>query len=269
MSATLDKELTSLAFCWRLERRDGAGLALTSHDRPLTVGGVRYEPSPGMTPAAIRAETGIEPRSSEIAGALSSAAIGEADILAGRWDGASLQLAAVDWETPDEAPVDLLAGTMGQVALKDGEYAVDLLGVAAQLERPISPVTSPECRAELGDPKCRVDMAGRSLRAKVAATAGHLIMVDQAVDERFRFGRIRFLGGAANGETRVILGAEGFELSLRSAPSRPVEAGTRVEIVEGCDRRLSTCSGRFANAANFRGEPHLPGNDLLTRYPGA
>jgi hypothetical protein len=181
MSATLDKELTSLAFCWRLERRDGAGLALTSHDRSLTVGGVRYEPSPGMTPAAIRAETGIEPRSSEIAGALSSAAIGEADILAGRWDGASLQLAAVDWETPDEAPVDLLAGTMGQVALKDGEYAVDLLGVAAQLERPNFPghvagmprrAGRPQMQGGHGGPKlagegggnCRPSDYGRSSR---------------------------------------------------------------------------------------------------------
>ena len=42
-----------------------------------------------------------------------------------------------------------------------------------------------------------------------------------------------------------------------------------VAIVEGCDKRLATCSERFVNAANFRGEPHLPGMDLLTRYPGA
>ena len=35
------------------------------------------------------------------------------------------------------------------------------------------------------------------------------------------------------------------------------------------DGLLATCAGRFANAVNFRGEPHLPGMDLLTRYPGA
>jgi hypothetical protein len=45
-----------------------------------------------------------------------------------------------------------------------------------------------------------------------------------------------------------------------------VEAGVLVELVEGCDRRFVTCCQRFANAANFRGEPYLPGNDLLTRY---
>ncbi|MFL6789431.1 MAG: phage BR0599 family protein, partial [Sphingomicrobium sp.] len=56
---------------------------------------------------------------------------------------------------------------------------------------------------------------------------------------------------------------------LRTAPSSAVAIGTPLEIIEGCDKRLETCSARFANAANFRGEPHLPGNDLLTRYPGA
>ena len=214
----LDKELTSIAFCWRLERRDGAGLALTSHDRALVVGGIRYEPAPGMTPAAIRAEMGLEPRSSEVSGSLSSEAISETDIAAGRWDGAELKLTAVDWENPEET-IELLAGELGQVTSKDGAFEVELLGAAAKLERPVCPITSPDCRAELGDPKCRVDMAGRRIRGTVASVAGHLIGVDVAVDDRFRFGEIRFLSGPANGERRVILAIDDDVLVLRSAPS--------------------------------------------------
>jgi uncharacterized phage protein (TIGR02218 family) len=263
----LDKEVASIAFCWRLERRDGAGLALTSHDRPLIIDGVRYEPAPGITPAAIRAELGLEPRSSEVSGSLSSDAISEADISAGRWDVAALNLFAVDWEMPGQ-PLELLAGELGQVTSKDGAFEVDLLGAAARLERPVCPLTSPDCRADLGDPKCRVDMAGRRIRATVTSAVGHIIDLDQAVDDRFRFGQIRFLGGAANGERRTILDAVGMQLLLRSAPAGEVENGTAVEIVEGCDKTLATCAGRFGNAVNFRGEPHLPGNDLLTRYPG-
>lgn len=261
-------ELTGLAFCWRLERRDGAGLALTSHDRPLTIGGVRYEPSPGMTPAAIRCELGMEPRSSEVAGALSSRAISETDIAAGRWDGAALKLFATEWETGVIAAM-LVEGKLGQVASKDEAFEAEVLGVAARLERPVCPLTSPECRAELGDPKCRVDLTGRRLRAKVTDVAAHLVSVDQPIDDRFRFGQVRFLAGGANGERRTILSVAGQQLALRSAPAGTVLAGTPVELIEGCDKRLATCSDRFANAANFRGEPHLPGNDFLTRYPGA
>lgn len=35
----------------------------------------------------------------------------------------------------------------------------------------------------------------------------------------------------------------------------------------GCDRQLSTCRDRFANVPNFRGFPHIPGNDFVLRYP--
>jgi uncharacterized phage protein (TIGR02218 family) len=53
---------------------------------------------------------------------------------------------------------------------------------------------------------------------------------------------------------------------LADAPSFAVLPGDRAELTQGCDRRFSTCRDRFANAVNFQGEPHLPGNDLLTRY---
>lgn len=66
-----------------------------------------------------------------------------------------------------------------------------------------------------------------------------------------------------------MLSSNGNRLTLREASIYPPEPGDMVEISEGCDRSFATCRGRFANAANFRGEPHLPGMDLLTRYPGA
>lgn len=261
-------ELSTLAFCWCLERRDGAGLALTSHDQQLTLDGIGYEPAPGMTPAAIRSEIGLDPKSSEATGSLSCTAISETDIAAGRWDGSALKLSAADWTVPSETHA-LLEGELGEVSTRDGSFEAELKGAAARLERPICPLTSPTCRAELGDPKCQVDMAGRRMRATVTGAAAHIVTVDCSVDERFRFGELKYLAGSANGERRTILGVDGQQLHLRSAPAGEVAVGTAVELVEGCDKLLATCSARFANAANFRGEPHLPGNDLLTRYPGA
>ncbi len=261
--------VTSLAFCWLVERRDGAGISLTSHDRPLVVGGIRYVPAPGILPAAIRRGAGLDAGSSEIAGSISSAAISEADIVCGRWDGAALKLFAVDWERPEDVAQPLVEGELGQVASDGGRFEAELLGISAKLERPVCPLTSPECRAELGDPRCRIDMAGRRLRAIVIDISGNSVTIDRDVDDRFRFGEIRFLGGAANGERRKILAAEGRELRLRSELVNNVAAATPVELTEGCDKKLESCVTRFANAANFRGEPHLPGNDLLTRYPGA
>jgi uncharacterized phage protein (TIGR02218 family) len=97
----------------------------------------------------------------------------------------------------------------------------------------------------------------------------NVLTVAEAVDARFLFGRLRYLSGDNCGIATKILGVRGIEISLRDRPREPVEAGTVVELREGCDKRFETCVSRFANAANFRGEPHLPGSDLLTRYPGA
>jgi uncharacterized phage protein (TIGR02218 family) len=85
-------------------------------------------------------------------------------------------------------------------------------------------------------------------------------------DGLFAYGTLRWLTGANAGlESRVVANA-GTSVTLRDVPAFAVTAGTRVEMVEGCDKRFATCIGRFGNAVNFRGEPHLPGNDLLTRY---
>ena len=264
-----DGELTSMALCWRLERADGAGIALTSHDQRLARDGIVFEPAPGMMPASIRRGLGLEPDEGEVAGALSSEALDEQDLALGRWDGATLQLTAVDWADPVGAPIQLLGGEIGSVTIDGDGFTADLRGAAAKLEEPVCPATSAECRASFGDKRCRVDLAGRIVRATVVAAVDGSLTLDQTFDSRFVFGRLRFMSGASCGLTSAILAVSGATVQLRDLPRGAVEVGCRVELREGCDKTLATCVTRFDNAVNFRGEPHLPGNDLLTRYSGA
>ena len=95
----LGKPLCALAFCWRLERRDGVTIGLTSHDRALTIDGLIYAATPGITPSAIL-RGGGEQELTELLGAISSAAISEADLDAGRWDEAMLLLHLTEWTDP-------------------------------------------------------------------------------------------------------------------------------------------------------------------------
>lgn len=264
-----DGELTSIALCWRLERADGAGIALTSHDRPLERGGVAYDPAPGMMPASIKRQLGLEPSSGEIAGALASAAITEEDLALGRWDGASVHLAAEDWADATAAPIKLLSGEIGGVSIHGSGFSADLRGAAARLDDAVCPSTSPECRAQFGDKRCRVDLAGRTRVVTVASVNGNELTIEEVVDEHFVLGRSRYLDGDNCGVISTILSATGSLIQLRDLPRAAVNAGCRIELREGCDKRFSTCVSRFGNALNFRGEPHLPGTDLLTRYPGA
>lgn len=266
----LDKELTAAALCWRLERTDGVALGFTSHDRDLRLGGLVYRALPGMLPSAVSLSDGFEADNLDIKGALTSDAINAADLAAGRWDGAALAIFIADWEDPAAEPVALAHGTIGDVAVKRGGFEADLRGPAAALERQVVEQTSPECRAELGDKRCRVDMAARTRIVRIAAVAGESeIEVAVPLEEgAWAYGRVRWISGANSGLAAGIAGSAGSRLLLRDPPAFAAATGDLIEITEGCDKSLSTCSGRFGNALNFRGEPHLPGMDLLTRYPG-
>jgi uncharacterized phage protein (TIGR02218 family) len=272
MNALLDGALTTLAFCWRLERRDGIAIGLTSHDRDLWIGGFRYRAAPGMVPSAIELSDGFDADVMSVSGALSAAAISEADLADGRWDGAAVRLFLADWERPEAGTQMLARGVLGDISAAGGGFETELRGPAAMLERPVVEQTSPECRAELGDARCRVDMAGRVRVARIAAVVDEETIElsgAAAADGACRYGRLRWLGGANSGLESAILDSAGARLTLREPPPRAAAVGDLVEASEGCDKSFATCAGRFANAANFRGEPHLPGTDLLTRYPGA
>lgn len=268
MSGIFDGELTSVAFCWRLERSDGAGLGVTSHDQTLEKGGIRYAPSPGMVPSAITRSLGLEPQAGEVAGALSSDALEEQDLALGRWDGSGLRLLALNWDNPDDGEVSLLGGELGEVDVRSDGFSAELNGTAAKLNQPICPATSPLCRAQFGDDKCRVDLAGRTTRAVVVSADGGELTLDRSFDDRFLLGRLRYMSGANCGLSTVVIAVNSATVRVRDLPRAPVEAGSRVDLREGCDKRFQTCVERFGNAINFRGEPHLPGTDLLTRFPG-
>lgn len=265
----LGKPLCTLAFCWRLERRDGVTIGLASHDRDLEIGGLIYRAAPGMIPSAVRRGIGLEGEDSDVAGALSSAAISEADLMAGRWDGAALELRLTEWEEPGALWRLLAAGEIGAVARKGAGFTAELIGAAAVLGAPVAPSTSPDCRARLGDRACRVDMAARRRVVTVASVADNVAAASGLAAGDYAFGTLRWLGGPNAGLTQAVVDNGAGSVTLADAPAFAVAAGTLALLTEGCDRQIGTCAGRFDNAVNFRGEPYLPGMDLLTRYPGA
>ena len=103
----------------------------------------------------------------------------------------------------------------------------------------------------------------------VVASDGGGLTLDRSIGDDYLLGRLRYARGANCGLSTTIIAIDGTSVRVRDLPRAAVEDGCRVELREGCDKRFETCAARFGNAANFRGEPHLPGNDLLTRFPGS
>ncbi len=273
-SDQLSPELTTIALCWRVARADGVVLGFTSHDQPIDVAGLRYEASPGMTPSAISAGLGLDVATMEFAGALSAGAFTDADLRAGRFDAARLTIFMVDWLTPAAGTLPVARGTLGAVTRDTsgnaGSFTTTIRGPTAVFDALAVESCTPSCRAELGDRRCRVDLAPLTAVTTAApgSTRDHINAVGPVTADRYTDGRLRCLDGGNAGLDARICAVEGTTLVLIEALPLDVLPGDRLELREGCDKRLTTCGTRFANAVNFRGEPHVPGTDVLTRFPG-
>ncbi len=267
----LDQDVSTSAYIWRLEREDGVALGFTSHDRDLVVDAFRYRAAPGMVPTSIALSDSLDIDNVEIAGVMTSAAIAESDLAAGRWDGALLYISLINWEQPDAEPLPLICGEFGEIGRSGDNFTVEMLGGTSFLNEPIAPLTSPTCRAEFGDRQCKQSLHRFQREGRITSVSGDEIGIDALAGAAsdFIFGFMRILDGPDCGLSYAIIDGQGNIVRLADWPSRSAVPGTRIMITEGCNKNFATCRDRFANSINFGGEPYLPGNDLLTRYPGA
>ena len=270
MSRVFHREaLEGIATFCRVRRRDGVTLGLTSHDRDLWFDGVLHRAAPGVLPSAMRRTADLSPDSAEVQGALAHDCIAAADLAAGRFDGAGVEIGVADWETLDRAV--LYRGEIGDVTQEAGSFAAELRSAKAALEVDLVPCTSPTCRAQFGGPGCTLSVARFTHEAQLAAvdfTANRASFSGGPPAADLREGSVRWIDGPHAGMTMEVVSADEGGLVLDPALDPALEPGTRALLREGCDHTLQTCAGRFANAANFQGEPFVPGNDLIARYPG-
>jgi len=74
----------------------------------------------------------------------------------------------------------------------------------------------------------------------------------------FTQGVIEFLDGGNAGLKRTIRMHESGALLLTLPLLEAPQAGQRIKVYPGCDKRLETCQNRFNNFARFRGAPFIP-----------
>ena len=266
MRIFFDRELDTVATFWRVFRKDGVALGFTSHDRDLVFSGLRHRAAPGMIPAAIRLTSDLRDDSAEVEGALTHDTISEADLASGLFDDAGVLIGAVDWETLENTV--LYSGRIGRIEDNGLSFSAQLRSAKHVLDHDLVPRTSPTCRAQFCGRGCGLSPVRFTTRRTVIDldTHNNRIKVDAASGDDVIDGQVRLLGGPQTGLIFGIIEAAAGWLMLDRALAADTPTGIRVELVEGCDHTLTTCAERFDNAKNFRGEPFLPGNDLLARY---
>jgi len=263
-------ELEGVGSYWRVARTDGVTLGFTSHDRDIWLDGVLHRAAPGMLPSAVRRTADLGADSVDVQGALTHDAISAADLAAGKFDGALVELGIVDWETGDCAT--LYRGEIGALSEEAAGFSAELLSAKAQLDSDPVPRTSPTCRAQFCGPGCTLSAARFTHALRVATidlAANAVSFAGGPPAEQFRDGRLRWAEGPQTGQTNAVVDVDGAMLVLEKSLDPGLAVGHLARLFEGCDHTIATCAGRFGNSINFQGEPFLPGNDILTRTPAA
>ncbi len=273
----LDSGATTLCRCWLIERADGVRLGFTDHDGPLDMEGVTYAADAGMDAGALQSSTGLSVDNAQAVGALTADAITEADVDAGKYDRAEVFHWLVDWTRPD-LRVLLFRGRLGEIRRKDSAFEAELRGLAEDLNVAVGRSILRTCDRVLGDAKCGFDLdtPGFSFEAQVGTGSSGTGIVcdlqDGPAEGWFRNGVLTWTTGANAPEQATLRGDQlrsggRRAFALWQEPRSPVRVGDRFRVTVGCDKRMSTCRDRFSNLLNFRGFPHIPGEDWVTAYP--
>ena len=272
----LDSGVTTLAHCWRLTRRDGVVLGFTDHDVDLVFDNVTFRAGTGFTASEATSRFDLAIDGSEISGALSDDALSEHDLAGGRYDAAAIETWLVDFSDVS-LRVLTARGTLGEVRREGQAFGAELRGLADALAQESGRLYTARCGADLGDQRCRVDLASPALRGAgvVVALEGTSQFTASGLggyaDGWFSAGRLTWQSGANAGlamEVKIHRHTGGaVRLTLWQAMAAPVAAGDAFTVTAGCDKQFSTCRDRFANTVNFRGFPHIPGNDFVLSYP--
>jgi uncharacterized phage protein (TIGR02218 family) len=270
-------EATTTCHCWRAARRDGVALGFTDHDEDIAFDGTLFRAASGLDAAEAQADLGFATGGGEVAGALGDDSLSETDLAAGLWDSAKVEMFLVNWRMPDQR-IRLKIGEIGEVRRAGTAFTAELRSMAHRLEATCGRLYGSTCDAELGDARCGRDVTGPEFRGTGAVTAvtSRFELAASGLDAYetgwFRGGIVSWVSGANAGQISEVrehrTAAGTAKLALWQATPFPVEAGDAFTVTAGCDKTFETCRERFANTANFRGFPHMPGTDRALAYAG-
>lgn len=259
---------TTLCRCWSLTRRDGLVLGFTDHDGPLVFDGVTFAATTGLEAAETSAELGFAVGGGDVSGAFAASGLNEADLARGLYDDARVRLWLVNWADPAQRLL-IETGFVGEVRRSDGAFTAEVRGLAKAFDEERGRLYLRSCSADLGDARCGVALV--PAEAVVTTTDGRLSLTAAALaafaDGYLTGGRLVFTGGSAIGFATEVKRHTATEtdaaLELWQAPPAAIRPGDPFAVSPGCDKSFATCRAKFGNGVNFRGFPHIPGNDFI------
>lgn len=281
LKAEYAKGTTTIARCWRFERRDGQVVTVTTCARDLLISGEIYLSKEGVNPNAIDQQADGAVQNSEINGTLSTDFASEAEIISGLWDKAFVTVFDVNYRDLTMGRMTLQAGTLGDVKAGRSAFTAELRGLLQALQQSVGRVFTPHCLATLGDLQCKVNVEAMRFTSSLTGVTNRRVFIDSAATQAsdwFGAGVLRVESGDMAGAEMEVYGFAGGVYTLALPLPLNPEIGMAYSVLPGCRKRhergprnplgASDCKDKFDNVINFRGMPPsmFPGNNRILGF---
>ncbi len=167
----------------RLIRRDGTEYNWSSHDKELLVD--VDNPASPVSPKTYKVESSGYTRTNmsnkgnlsvdnqEIDSNLDrTLGISENDVRAGKWQHTTYEFFTINYNDIAAGVIKEQRGTLGNITLLDESFSLELRSLVQALSQTIVEVTTANCRADLGDARCKVDLEPADWVASTAYSVG-------------------------------------------------------------------------------------------------
>ena len=269
--------LSTRTTCVLIERTDGEKIGITQLDQDITVDGRVYRSAASYTPSTVVQNSELAVNNADIEGVLSAVGVQRDEIVAGLFDHARVYMFYANYT--ESAPgkitgtVDRKLGAFrwGEARLFRGRYIAEIRSLEDALNQTIGEKTSPKCRADLGDSRCKVGIAGLTVSSTVTSVTDRATFSDSARGEAagyFDYGLLTFTSGNNAGFSMEVKTFDGSAFELQEPLPYDIQAGDGFDVYPGCDKTLATCRDKFSNVANMRAEPFIPGEKELAKFGG-
>lgn len=271
--AHFGQEVTTLATLWKLTRADATIMYFTDHSEDITYGGQTYLAASGYSSSPIKSSASMAVDNLDIFCLLDDASITSSDLAGGIYDYAEVELYAVNYEDLTMGHANLKKGHIGQVSTAGEIFTAELRGMSQVLQQTVGEIYSRNCRADLGDTRCAVNLASFTVTGTLTGATDRANFADSSrteADDYFRGGKLTWTSGLNNGLSMEV---KNYTLStgaivLQQNMPFTISVGDTYSMYAGCDKSVAICRTKFSNVVNFRGEPHVPGQDELYKVGG-
>jgi uncharacterized phage protein (TIGR02218 family) len=280
---------------FKVMRLDGFALYLTTASSSLEYLGDTYTPIGSIETSAFRSEAALKDANVDYQGVISSDKITTADLVAGKYRGATVEVFLIDWRFPFLDPFLRRKYTLGDVSFDGEKWTAEAWGVMRRLQQKVGDRFVRTCVHDLGsdsstsDFDCRKDITTAPFtnteKPVGDVTSRRVFRVNglptSLGDDYFKDGTVTITETASTSPNNL-----GTEREIKSSVDEgagshtielylpfPFDLATttdEVTLVAGCLKRIKVdCEGKFSNKANNGSFPLMPGQDTLLKTPKA